>query len=232
MHQRHGALAVLPDRTLSDQLLRHLRKAIVLGRIAPGTRLIEHRLAAELSVSRSTIREVLRRLEGEGLVEISPHRGGRVAYLTPDDAYELCELHALIGKHCTRSLALPIRSSLRDELARIISRMRTLQLPDDVNEFIDLDNMFHFSLVRAAGQRQALRVWIGLSSQLAVLVTFSLRFLPVTAEWTANRHQAILDALCQGDVELAAETVEFHYRSLAQHIRHAVEYSMQTETAS
>lgn len=229
MNHRRPATTLLPDRTLSDHVLRYLRKAIVLGRYPPGTRLVEQQLCNELSVSRSNIREVLRRLEGEGLVEYVPHRGARVARLTPDDAYELCELHALIAAHCARALTLPIPSELHEELTRVVSRMRTLQFPEDVDEFIDLDEAFHRSVVLASGQRRALRVWTALSSQLGVLVALALRFLPATAEWTAARHQALVQALCQPDAELAAQAMAHHYRSLAQHIREAIVQAMGTE---
>jgi DNA-binding GntR family transcriptional regulator len=79
MSRHWRSTAVPPDRTLSDQVVSYLRKAIVLGRYPQGTRLVEQQLRAELPVSRSNLREVLWRLEGEGLVEYVPHRGVRVA---------------------------------------------------------------------------------------------------------------------------------------------------------
>lgn len=71
-----------------------VRRAIVEGRYAPGTRLIEQRVAEELEVSRTPVREALRRLESEGLVVVEPNRGAQVRPLTADEIGDLYEVRA------------------------------------------------------------------------------------------------------------------------------------------
>jgi DNA-binding GntR family transcriptional regulator len=135
----------------------------------------------------------------------------------------------LIGVYCARALNLPIASDLREKLINLVSRMRALQFPEDVDEFIDPDTAFHRSVVIAFRQRHTLRVWTALSSQLGVLVALTLRFLSASGEWTAERHQVLVEALCQPDTEVAAQAMASHYRSLEEQIGEASTYAMRIE---
>jgi DNA-binding GntR family transcriptional regulator len=82
--------------TLRHQVEHVLRQAIVSGRLAPGARLIERELCESLSVSRTSIREALRRLEAEKLVRIVPHKGPMVAVMTRQEASELYAIRGLL----------------------------------------------------------------------------------------------------------------------------------------
>lgn len=75
--------------SLRHQVQETLRREIVSGRLAPGERLVEQQLCQALDVSRTSLREALRQLEAERLVEIVPHRGAVVALLTSDEARNL-----------------------------------------------------------------------------------------------------------------------------------------------
>jgi DNA-binding GntR family transcriptional regulator len=93
--------AVVPAIRRSAAPLRHevleaLRAAIVSGRLAPGARLIERELIAMMSVSRTVIREALRQLEAEGLVDVVPNRGAVVRELTLAEARDLYAIRALL----------------------------------------------------------------------------------------------------------------------------------------
>lgn len=205
-------------QTLTSRVVRHLRKQIMLGKLSPGEHLSELRLAEELNVSRSTVREALRRLESEYLIETIPHRGSSVANLLPSDAIEICQLHAMLESHCLSHLPLPIDDGLREHLNAIVARMRRLTFPAGADGFIDLDHEFHGSIVRAANQRWVLYVWSDINALLGIIVTLSIRFLQLDAGTIADRHQGLVDALSHPDgrVELAAAAAQDHYWSLAR----------------
>ncbi|MGA7669334.1 MAG: GntR family transcriptional regulator [Nitrolancea sp.] len=201
------------DRTLTDQVVQQLRKKIILGQLPPGERLTEARLSEQLEVSRSTVREALRRLEAESLIETSSHRGARVAFLTPEDAVQISEIHSMLGVHAVRHLELPISESLMQRLEQTSAEMHTLHFPEDVDRFIELDNRFHHDIFAATGQRRVMQVWAGVSSLLGILVALSLRTFNVDGHEIALRHDEIVEALSQPDVELAATSIVEHYRS-------------------
>jgi DNA-binding GntR family transcriptional regulator len=207
------------NATIADRLFRKIRKQIILGALAPDEHLREVHLAEEFDVSRSTIREVLRRLEGESLIEMVPHKGARIARLDASDAVEIYELHALLEEYSIRNVSLPISAVMRDQLSEIVEQMRRLNLPDDVDRFIDLDHEFHETLMQAANQRQVFRVWLGLKSLHGILVGVGARHWQSDPAVIAARHERVVDALCQDDHAIAAAVVGNHYRSMADQLR-------------
>lgn len=222
MNSLPGAIAPPTDRTLTDQVVRQLRKKIILGDLAPGQRLVELRLVEQLDVSRSTVREALRRLEAEGLVNVSSHRGCRVACLDPADAIEICELRAMLEVHAVGYVQLPIDDSVKQPLDQIVRHMGALHFPEDADRFIDLDHAFHRCLISAANRPRTLQVWTSISSLLSTLVALSVRHLSVDGMATARRHQVILDALCQQDKDIATTVIGDHYRSLESQIENII----------
>ncbi len=207
------------DRTLVDSVVRQIRKKIMLGQLPRGERLTEARLSDELEVSRSTVREALRRLEAESLVETSSHRGARVADLTPDDAVEISEIHAMLGVQAVQHLTLPISDELRAKLLRITDEMGTLHFPEDVDHFIELDTQFHRALFEAAGQPRVLQVWSGVSALLGIIVSMSLRMFQIDGAEIARRHEEIIEALSQSKTERAALSIRQHYQSNESRLR-------------
>ena len=213
--------AIVPptERTLADLIVQQLRKQIILGRLPPGERLTEARLSEELDVSRGTVREALRRLEAESLVESFSHRGSRVAALSPDDAVEISEIHSILGSHAVRQLELPIEKELCRKLTGIAREMRELRVPDDVDRFIELDNQFHRAIVESSGQRRVLQVWYGVSALLGILVGISLRDTNLSGEEIAASHELVIAALCQPDREIASHSIVDHYRTNETRLR-------------
>lgn len=201
------------DRTLTDQVVQQLRKQIILGHLPPGKRLTESLLSGQLEVSRSTVREALRRLEAESLIESSSHRGARVAFLTSEDAVQISEIHAMLGVYAVRQLALPIDDRLRNQLQQKVDEMKNLHFPEDVDRFIDLDTAFHRDIFAATAKRRVLQVWSGVSGLLGIIVSLSVRMFDVEGLDVARRHRRIIDALSQRDTDVAVQRIVEHYRS-------------------
>ncbi|HVX30111.1 MAG TPA: GntR family transcriptional regulator [Nitrolancea sp.] len=216
---REPAIVPPTERTLADLVVQQLRKQIILGRLPPGERLTEARLSDELEVSRGTVREALRRLEAESLVETISHRGSRVAALSPDDAVQISEIHSMLSSHAVQQLKLPIEKALCRKLTGIAREMRTLRVPDDVDGFIELDNQFHRAIVESCGQRRVLQVWYGVSALLSILVGISMRDTSLSGEYLAARHELLIEALCQPDRDIACRSIVEHYRSNEARLR-------------
>jgi DNA-binding GntR family transcriptional regulator len=112
-----------PD-TLRHTVEKHLREAILSGHFKPGQRLIERELCEAMGVSRPSVREALRRLEAEKLVEIVPHRGPVVAAITVAEARELYELRVLLESFAARQFAAKAPDSAVDELRAAVALLR------------------------------------------------------------------------------------------------------------
>jgi DNA-binding FadR family transcriptional regulator len=117
-----------------------LREAIVSGALAGGTRLIQAELAAQLNVSNTPIREALRDLAGEGLVEFDPHRGSRVRLLQLDEAREIYEMRIALEPLMVRRAVSIVSSAQLDRAEQLCGRMeRTTNL----SRWSELNREFH-----------------------------------------------------------------------------------------
>ena len=101
-----------------DQAFDRLRDAIITGHFAPGARLIERELCEAMGVSRTSIREVLRRLEAEQLIEVEPRRGPIVARLTRKQVAEIYDVRALLEAAVVAGLGLAMLSIAILEFSR------------------------------------------------------------------------------------------------------------------
>jgi GntR family transcriptional regulator, rspAB operon transcriptional repressor len=199
-------------RTLTEQVVRELRRQIILGRLRPGQPLVEMRLAAQLQVSRSTVREALTRLKSQGLLEVAPHRTHRVSRFDVADAREICDVLALLEAHGARRLALPLHDSVVAELEDVIARMGRLRFPSEIEEFTELDRAFHGALLRAGGHRRLTAVWEDLGPLLGVLMATTMPTITTTGPRIAARHRLMLRAAAACDAERLAEVITEHYK--------------------
>jgi DNA-binding GntR family transcriptional regulator len=214
-------LPAAAGRTLTDQVVRELRRQIMLGRLGPGQSLPEVRLAAQLQVSRSTVREALTRLKTQGLLAVSPHRTHRVNRFEAADAREICDVLALLEAHGASRLVLPLSGSVVAELEGVIARMRRLHFPDEIEEFTELDRAFHGTLLRASGHRRLTAVWEDLGPLLSVLMATTMPTITTTGPRIAARHRLLLRLATEGDAEALASAITEHYRFTVEHAGHS-----------
>ncbi|QZT64918.1 GntR family transcriptional regulator [Mycolicibacterium austroafricanum] len=142
---------VLPA-TLVEVAGNRLRDAILSGELAPGEKIIEEQLCADFGISRAPLREALRRLAQQGLVEHLPRRGSRVTEWSPTDILQLFELRNVLERHAIES-ALPLADPDRD-----LEPVRAaLEQMDDASDALSLDDAhraFHAAVVALANNRQ------------------------------------------------------------------------------
>ncbi|MBL8378018.1 MAG: GntR family transcriptional regulator [Burkholderiales bacterium] len=199
--------------SLAEQAARELRSAILTSRRKPGERLVEDRLSEEMGVSRVPIREALRMLAAEGLVEVQPRRGASVAKVSPQLARDLVEVRATLEGLNARLAARHREPGIVAELTHVLKDGNAAARTQDVNELVRLNGAFHDKLAEA-GQNSIL--W-------DIMRTLRERTALVFATNTANRarqdwdeHSRILAAVIEGDEELAAMLAARHVHRAAQ----------------
>lgn len=157
-----GALANLPPverRVLRHEVLLGLRNGILAGEIAPGTRLLEVPLAAELGVSRGPVREALRQLEQEGLVEFFPHRGAVVVGVAEVEVDTIYGIRALLeGRAFARACRIATEEDL-EGLAETVEQMVSASEAGDIATVTELDLTFHGRVVELSGFQYLRRLW-------------------------------------------------------------------------
>ena len=193
-----GARQALPA-TLVEVAEHRLRDAILSGALRPGQKIVEEQLCTDLGISRAPLREALRLLAQQGLVERFPRRGSRVAEWSPVDILQLFALRHVLERHAIETalpLADPATSLLKVRTALDEMRTATDELDRD-----DAHRMFHAAVVGLADNRQldiALEP-ILLKLQLPMAMNIRAEARQHRAHDGIERHQAILAALETND---------------------------------
>lgn len=208
---------------LSEQVKDRILQWILEGELAPGSRIIETRVAKELGVSQAPVREALRDLTTLGVVEMQPYRGARVRQPSKADLVEAMEVRGELEALAARQAATKITLDELAELRALIDEMHEMGELGDAHGHAQNNTAFHATVVRASGNRTLERIWSMLEPYARTYVT---AMVPGTdLLWLGDRHSAILDALEAGSPERAAETMRVHARE-AEELILAMEESM------
>ncbi|WP_207792106.1 GntR family transcriptional regulator [Siccirubricoccus phaeus] len=210
-----------PRRNLSAQALNILRRAILSGRLAPGERLVEERLSADLGMSRVPIREAIKQLLAEGLAVpaegSSGGRGARVVQVGKEEAQDLIEVRAVLEG---LNAKLAARRQDPETIARIralLARGAAAAASAPREELARLNAAFH-DLLAVAGANRALAELMRPLRERTELVFRRNGTARAATDW--KEHAAILEAVAEGDEELAALLA-------ARHVHRAAKDAMQ-----
>lgn len=139
---------MLERQTVGEELAARLRRRILDGELLPGAPLREATLAGRYGASRPSVRDALRQLDHEGLVQHETHRGARVTRLTRDEVRDILALRTIVEPAVIRRYGLP--ADLRDRLAGYVDRLESAAAADDWPSYGEADVGFHETLVAAA----------------------------------------------------------------------------------
>lgn len=200
---------------ISDQeMYERMVSAVLEQRLAPGTKLVEDKLASVFGVSRTRVRPVLVRLANEQIVTLTPRRGASIAQPTVQEAREVFEARRLIEP---RLVALFVQSATARDVARLVRRVaeeESARALGDTRRAIRLSGDFHLHIAQAAGHQTLGRILRELVSRTSlVLMTYSPGQLAARKEATAcgcREHHALIDAIRLRDADEAARRMLAH----------------------
>ena len=194
---------------LADQTADLLRKAIVMGKLSSATRLVETELSEQLEVSRGTLREALRVLELEGLVESFPGRGTYVANLSERDIQEVYSLRCILEEEAVRLVADKATPEQVGRLEAVVEAMFESARQNNFSEVIERDLEFHQLIWQIADHQRLKQVLEGLRLQITMYLTVNTQLYEDLATGIAD-HRVILEAIRSRDKEVAAATMATH----------------------
>ena len=203
------ARADLPS-SLVDLAATQLRDRILSGELRPGQRIVEEELCARLGISRGPLREALRLLTQQGLVEHLPRRGSRVVEWSSDDVLQLFELRGVLERHAVES-AFPLADPTT-ALQPVRDALVTMRGAKGGLERDDAHRSFHAAVVGLADNRQ---LDFALSPILLKLQVPMARNLREEARRQSvregiTRHQELLEALESNDADLVVKALHEH----------------------
>jgi DNA-binding GntR family transcriptional regulator len=210
-----------PSPSKADQVHARLKEQIELGELAPGTPLSELSLVERTGASRTPVREALRRLAAEGLVDLTPRLGARVSRVSAQSVRDLFEFRLLLEPMAIRqateaAAADPARratfADMRAGFARIKSRTPSQERS---RAFYELADRFDWAIIDATRNEHLRRAIADLRPHTARLRNLS-HLDPRRTEVSVDEHLAICDALLAGDGDTAASRIADH---LAESLR-------------
>ncbi|MDP4992848.1 MAG: GntR family transcriptional regulator, partial [Marivita lacus] len=139
------------SKATAERIAAILRDRIVKGEFAPLDRLVERRLSAELDVSRTPVREALKLLEADGLVEITLHRGGLVSMFGPEEAVHLFDVISSLESLAAQRLAETITTDSLQKLEDLHGTMLEQFRSDRISDYFDTNSLIHDLIVTGSG---------------------------------------------------------------------------------
>lgn len=194
---------------LRDVVFNTLRQAILKGELVPGERLMEKQLAERMGVSRTPIREAIRKLELEGLVVMVPRKGAEVAKITEKDIRDVLEVRATLEALAVRLACQKMEQSDIDKLVRLKDEFIKAVKSKDVNLIIQKDVEFHDAIFESTGNDKLIHIVNNLREQI---YRFRVKYIQEMQDYTVlvNEHEEIVKNILSGNEKKAEEVAVKH----------------------
>ena len=209
-------------RVFREEIREQLIDDILSGRLAPGSKIVETRLAQQFGVSQAPVREALRDLELFGFVVSSPFRGTQVRKISTDDLLEIYPIRAALESVAARAAATRVDEATLTRLEELIVSMREAAERNDPAAHAHADFSFHEAVIKASGNRMLEHVWQTMRLATTTFVTHSMTTLTHrTLHEIGERHLPVLAALRAHDPERAEAEMRRHIEEPGDWIRQA-----------
>lgn len=202
---------------LTARVYQKIRKGILNGTWKSGQALTELMLTKLLGVSRTPVREALRQLELEGLIELRPNRGAIVVGICPDDVEDIYEIRSLLEGRAAEKAALHAAKEDVNELTEIVDLTEFYIEREDYDRVTDMDDRFHQRLYDLSESRMFQKILADLHAYAENMRERSIRE-PGRAEKMLAEHKAIVEAIAAHDSERAGQLMVQHVNRSAENM--------------
>ena len=206
------AASDLAAPALYEQVAERLRNRIYAHELAPGAWIDEQALAQEYGISRTPMREALKVLAAEGLVQLKPRRGCYVTELSERDLDEIFPVMALLEGRCAFEAAQRANAAELAELARLHERLEKYAAESDTDRFFEANQAFHLAVQQLAGNRWLSQLINDTRKLMKLTRRDSLR-LEGRLKQSLTEHRAILSAIQRHDANDAGRLMQNHLLS-------------------
>jgi DNA-binding GntR family transcriptional regulator len=199
--------------TGADRAYAAIRERIISGRYAERSHLREKQLAEDLGLSRTPVREALRRLAAEGTLDFSPQLGVFVPSWGLERVEQLYDLRAVLESSCAELAATRMKVADLDALDELATRMETAvrtNAPDAAQQLTTLNRALHERIMTCSGNERLKELTLNAINQLPVLHHSFSRYEPEQRERSLRHHRDLIDAFTVQDAHWAASMMRAH----------------------
>jgi len=221
--------SVIQRQSLPSAVAERLREKILRGEIKEGEQLRQHAIATEFDVSRIPVREALRQLEAEGLVNIIDHRGAVVSALSPDEIEELFEIRAVLECAILRQ-AIPNLTEEDLHRAEKILEAYERSLGDGAGSSKrgELHWQFHSTLYSAARRPRFMSLIQTINNNADRYIRLHILYSRGIHKRSKDEHRAIFECCRERDVQAATELLERHISSAGRELKEFIKHYRQS----
>jgi len=217
------------QKYLRDHIFEKLQQAIYSGKLKSGERLTEKKIAEELGVSRTPVREALYRLTSLGLIKMIPHRGFLISRWSSKEIEDVIELRSVLEAFAVRLAIRYILKKEIDELKDLINKMEKAVLKRDVMKASCLNSLFHDKIVHVSRNKELSEVMESIKNKIYHFRIISLSS-PNRLKESFEEHKKILDVIINKDSELAQELISQHIKKIGLIIKKKTKEKQEQET--
>ena len=200
-----------PSAPIREQTVANLREGITSGYFKPGQRLIERKLCKLMGISRTPLREALRQLETEGLVELESFSGPRVAVVTFEQAKDIYQVRILLESFACRLFAQNAKNKVIHALRRAFDRLEKAAETEKTTELVALKDKFYDTLLQGCGNQLICSIFKSITARIAFLRRTSLAQSGRPSKSVVEVRR-IVEAIEQHDADAAWEAGMHHVK--------------------
>lgn len=210
--------------TMRSIIRDYIYSQIVNGKLKPGDRIVETRLAKELQVSQAPVREAILELCVMGLLEEKPYAGACVARMSADDLEDAYNTRAFLEEYAAVRAAKQITEEEIEKIDAVLERMQNAVAASDINAFTQSDIQFHSMILDAAKSKELKRVWD--ASMMAQWTSFSMLTTTQSLSDIYREHIEIMKFIRQHNDHSAGAALFLHIRKYSSEV---IEYMKRTQ---
>lgn len=216
-----GGVTRITRVTLHDAVVNQIRDMIIEGQLLPGTRINEGQVGASLGVSRTPLREAIKTLAGEGLVEIVPAKGAVVRRFSEQDIRDVLEVLKALEQSAARLACARASDGVIKKIGQLHKRMLVLYAARNRLAYFKLNQSIHAAIADASGNVVLAQTHDTLQSQIK-----RIRFIgnETPDRWAAAvaEHEEMIEALAARDADRLAEVLGRHLDNTVDRVRDAI----------
>jgi DNA-binding GntR family transcriptional regulator len=201
--------AIERPKSLTEIVLTKLRDQIIHGDLALGTALSERRIAEELRVSKTPVREALAQLKSEGLIHIYPQSGAHVITFSAAEIVDMCDYRLVVETAGLKMAMAHNHETLLEELSEIVRSMQKAHKKGATREYLEMDSAFHEAFFTNCGNKHLHDSYNLFSGKIAALRTH-LAAKPGHTKLSLDEHLLMLEIVKSGDVNKGENVLVEH----------------------
>lgn len=198
----------IQKQNISEELVGYIKQQILNGELNPGDRIVETKLARELGISQTPVREALRQLQGEGVVSILPNKGPIVRTLDIDDAYEIYSIRSMLEGLAIRLATQHASDEEMTKLEQFYNQMKSKLSDDSVMYLLHDSSHIHETIIRLSGHSRLISMYKSISFQISLINR--LVGVKSTKQKEVDEHLELIEALKSRNPDQAEETMRRH----------------------